>query len=259
MLPRLVIPALPDALSRRRRLETWIYYAHWVMLLLALPWIVALHPPLWWLWLAATTSITFHNILRASLIHHGTIDQLRSRGALLLALDSLVLMIAMWPAFRHGQHPVQQWLLVIPLEAVPRLGFERPRVSVLVMAVLTAILSGYEALGLRYHEDWKDVFLWTEFFVLTGIWGSLRARAIWQQQGRQTEQSEHTSRRSPLTRQHRAVLRLVEEELTNGQIAERLCTSPGTIKKHLDEIYKRLDVHDRDTAARIARKRGYLD
>lgn len=91
MLPRLVIPALPDALSRRRRLETWIYYAHWVMLLLALPWIVALHPPLWWLWLAATTSITFHNILRASLIHHGTIDQdappydVRHRRAVTLA------------------------------------------------------------------------------------------------------------------------------------------------------------------------------
>ncbi len=259
MIPRLVVPTLPDALSRRRLLETWIYCAHWAMILLALPWIVGLHPSLWWLFLAVAAGGAFHNILRASLIHHGTLDRLRSRGALLLILDSLVLMIGLWPMLQQGHYPMQQWLLVIPLEVVPRLGFERPRVSVLVMAVLTAILSGYEALGLRYHEDWKDVFLWTEFFVLIGIWGSLRARAIWQQQGRQKERSEHTSRWSPLTRQHRAVLRLVEEGLTNGQIAERLCTSPGTIKKHLDEVYKRLDVHDRDSAARIARKRGYLD
>jgi len=179
MLPRLMVPAHPDMLSRRRLLETWVYYARWVMLLVALPWIVALHPLLWWLWLAAAVVIAFHNILRASLIHHGTIDHLRSRGALLFVLDSLVLMIAMWPAFRHGQYPVQQWLLVIPLEAAPCLGFERPRISMLVMALLTAILSGYEAIGLRYREDWKDVSLWVGFFVLIGIWGSLQARTSW--------------------------------------------------------------------------------
>lgn len=63
----------------------------------------------------------------------------------------------------------------------------------------------------------------------------------------------------PLTRQQRKVLRLVEEGLTNDEVAARLFLSPKTIKKHLVDIHKRLGVHDRESAARAARDRGYLD
>jgi DNA-binding NarL/FixJ family response regulator len=64
---------------------------------------------------------------------------------------------------------------------------------------------------------------------------------------------------SPLTRQQTQVLRLVEDGLTNDEIADRLSRSSGTVKKHLDEIFSRLGVHHRDAAARTARERGYLD
>jgi len=65
--------------------------------------------------------------------------------------------------------------------------------------------------------------------------------------------------RYPLTRQQRRVLRLVGEGLTNDEIAAQLSLSPKTIKKHLVDIHKRLSVHDRESAARVARDRGYLD
>ncbi len=65
--------------------------------------------------------------------------------------------------------------------------------------------------------------------------------------------------RPPLTRQQRRILQLVAEGLTNDEIARRLSRSPGTVKKHLDDIYARMAVHDRLTAARLARERGELD
>jgi len=64
---------------------------------------------------------------------------------------------------------------------------------------------------------------------------------------------------TPLTRQQRTVLRLVEHALTNDEIAEQLCISQKTVKKHLEDIYQRLRVHDRMTAARVAREYHYLD
>jgi len=64
---------------------------------------------------------------------------------------------------------------------------------------------------------------------------------------------------TPLTRQQRIVLRLVEHALTNDEIAEKLCISQKTVKKHLEDIYQRLQVHDRMTAARVAREYHYLD
>jgi len=64
---------------------------------------------------------------------------------------------------------------------------------------------------------------------------------------------------APLSRQQRTVLRLVEQDLTNDEIAQQLCISPKTVKKHLEDIYQRLHVHDRMTAARVARERHPLD
>ncbi|MGI8688713.1 MAG: response regulator transcription factor [Thermomicrobiales bacterium] len=50
------------------------------------------------------------------------------------------------------------------------------------------------------------------------------------------------------------VLRFVAEGLTNREIGDRLCISEKTVKNHLDDIYERLAVHDRMTAARIAQR-----
>lgn len=61
-----------------------------------------------------------------------------------------------------------------------------------------------------------------------------------------------------ITRQQRKVLRLAGQGLTNDEIARDLVISSKTVKKHLEDVYKRLDAHDRETAARIAHERGYL-
>jgi DNA-binding CsgD family transcriptional regulator len=52
-----------------------------------------------------------------------------------------------------------------------------------------------------------------------------------------------------LTAREREVLELVGAGLTNAAIAERLWISPGTVKKHLDNIYAKLGVANRTQAA----------
>ena len=58
-----------------------------------------------------------------------------------------------------------------------------------------------------------------------------------------------------LTSRETEILELVAAGLTNAQIAERLWISPGTVKKHLDNIYSKLGVANRTAAiARTSRK-----
>jgi LuxR family maltose regulon positive regulatory protein len=52
------------------------------------------------------------------------------------------------------------------------------------------------------------------------------------------------------------ILRLVAEGLTNQQIAKRLVVAPGTVKKHLDNIYTKLNASNRAQALVIARAKG---
>jgi RNA polymerase sigma factor (sigma-70 family) len=52
-----------------------------------------------------------------------------------------------------------------------------------------------------------------------------------------------------LTAREREILELVAEGKSNGEIAERLWISRGTVRKHLDHIYAKLGVHTRTAAA----------
>ena len=56
-----------------------------------------------------------------------------------------------------------------------------------------------------------------------------------------------------LTRREHEVVMLVAEGLTNAQIAERLWISPGTVRRHLENVYAKLGVHTRTAA--VARTR----
>ena len=57
-------------------------------------------------------------------------------------------------------------------------------------------------------------------------------------------------RRLPrLTAREREILELVAEGKSNAEIAERLWISRGTVRKHLDNIYAKLQVHTRTAAA----------
>jgi DNA-binding NarL/FixJ family response regulator len=58
-----------------------------------------------------------------------------------------------------------------------------------------------------------------------------------------------------LTAREREILALADEGRTNAEIAERLWVSPGTVKKHLDNIYTKLGVHTRAAAAAVVRER----
>jgi DNA-binding CsgD family transcriptional regulator len=54
-----------------------------------------------------------------------------------------------------------------------------------------------------------------------------------------------------LTTREAEVLELVAAGLTNAEIAERLWISPGTVKKHLDNVYAKLGVANRTAAATL--------
>ncbi len=56
-----------------------------------------------------------------------------------------------------------------------------------------------------------------------------------------------------LSARQREILRLVDEGLTNAQIAKRLFLSESTVKQHLRGAYKLLGVNNRTEAARLVR------
>jgi DNA-binding CsgD family transcriptional regulator len=58
-----------------------------------------------------------------------------------------------------------------------------------------------------------------------------------------------------LTEREREVLAYVAEGLRNREIARELWITPGTVRKHLDNIYAKLDTHTRTAAARFATPR----
>jgi DNA-binding CsgD family transcriptional regulator len=63
-------------------------------------------------------------------------------------------------------------------------------------------------------------------------------------------------RRMPrLTRRELEILDLVAEGKTNAEIAEGLWVSPLTVRRHLENVYAKLDVHTRTAAAAFVRGR----
>jgi DNA-binding CsgD family transcriptional regulator len=63
-------------------------------------------------------------------------------------------------------------------------------------------------------------------------------------------------RRMPrLTPREREILDLVAEGKTNAEMAERLWVSPGTVRRHLENVYAKLGVHTRTAAAAFVRER----
>ncbi len=62
----------------------------------------------------------------------------------------------------------------------------------------------------------------------------------------------------PLTDRERQILRLLDEDLTNKEIAQVLVVTPGTVKVHTNSIYRKLSVNNRRAATRLARALGIL-
>ena len=57
-----------------------------------------------------------------------------------------------------------------------------------------------------------------------------------------------------LTRREHEVVTLVAEGLTNAEIAHRLWIAPGTVRRHLENVFAKLEVHTRTAA--VARLRA---
>ncbi|WP_219807447.1 response regulator transcription factor [Streptomyces sp. SM14] len=66
-------------------------------------------------------------------------------------------------------------------------------------------------------------------------------------------------RKSPLTSREQALLQLVSEALTNAQIAARLFITEATVKRHLTNIYAKLDAVSRVDALRKATSAGLIE
>lgn len=62
-----------------------------------------------------------------------------------------------------------------------------------------------------------------------------------------------------LTSRELEILRMAADGLTNRAIGERLYLSVGTVKTHLDNIYRKLEVSDRAHAVAVALRRGLLE
>jgi DNA-binding CsgD family transcriptional regulator len=65
--------------------------------------------------------------------------------------------------------------------------------------------------------------------------------------------------RTALTSREREVLDLVATGATNAAVAEALVVSPGTVKKHLDNIYAKVGIGSRAAAVDRASARRYPD
>jgi LuxR family maltose regulon positive regulatory protein len=71
-------------------------------------------------------------------------------------------------------------------------------------------------------------------------------------------QPSHASPASPLTAREHEVLRLLEQRLTDAEIAERLVIAPSTVKTHIGAILGKLAAGNRRAAVARARELGLL-
>jgi DNA-binding NarL/FixJ family response regulator len=67
-----------------------------------------------------------------------------------------------------------------------------------------------------------------------------------------------TAQKSVLTRREREILQLVAEGLSNAKIARQLWVTEQTVKFHLSNIYRKLEVANRTEASRWAHRHGLL-
>jgi len=62
----------------------------------------------------------------------------------------------------------------------------------------------------------------------------------------------------PLTDRELRILRLLEKDFTNKEIARQLVITTGTVKVHISNVYRKLSVNNRRAAVLLARALGFL-
>lgn len=76
---------------------------------------------------------------------------------------------------------------------------------------------------------------------------------------REPAQTDPPALADPLSARELEVLRLVDEGLSNQQIAVRLSVAPSTVKTHINNLYSKLNVQTRVQAVRRARELNLLN
>jgi LuxR family maltose regulon positive regulatory protein len=62
----------------------------------------------------------------------------------------------------------------------------------------------------------------------------------------------------PLTERELQILRMLDRDLTNKQIARELVVTPGTVKVHTTNVYRKLSVNNRRAAVTLSKALGLL-
>lgn len=78
-------------------------------------------------------------------------------------------------------------------------------------------------------------------------------------QGLSSNRSSENEKLGQLTRREEEVLKLIAEGLFNKEIAAKLDISERTVKNHVSNIFKKIDVSDRTQAAVFAIKNNLVD
>jgi DNA-binding CsgD family transcriptional regulator len=90
-------------------------------------------------------------------------------------------------------------------------------------------------------------------------WDARRVRSRLRHHGvrrRRVARERGESGWNALTDSELAVARLVAQDLTNREVAERLFVSPHTVSSHLRSVFAKLEVNSRSTLSRIAADHG---
>jgi predicted ATPase/DNA-binding CsgD family transcriptional regulator len=123
------------------------------------------------------------------------------------------------------------------------LGFAKPRAEVRAQL-------GEE----RYAQEWAEGRRMT----LDDLLAMPHPRGPSPDSAAQAQTAPMSLQPEPLTAREMDVLRLLAQDLSNPQIAERLVVSRRTVDAHLRSIYEKLGVKSRDAAIRVARERGWI-
>jgi DNA-binding CsgD family transcriptional regulator len=78
-------------------------------------------------------------------------------------------------------------------------------------------------------------------------------RQLWQFAARRAVRASASERVARLSPREREILELVSAGRTNDEVARVLWISPGTVRKHLENAYEKLEVHSRTAAVAALR------
>jgi len=105
-------------------------------------------------------------------------------------------------------------------------------------------------------------------FIVLSVFGAILIFIVVITNVRETKASEpypkHGVQRAPIdvmetmTKRELEITALLVQRLSNKEIAEKLCISPETVKRHVYNIYQKLNVSTRREAAKKATALGIL-